>query len=254
MSRAFIRLHLMPCLGLLLLYLCSAALGVDTAPTFEGANKLYEEGKFSDAAATYEKLALSGQTSAALFFNLGNSYFKAGQLGQAIAAYRQADQLAPRDADVRANLQFARRQVAMPTLEPARWQQALANLTLNEWTLLSAVAMWILFLLLAARQWWPNTRGPFRNYVRLMSVAVVILGGCLAAAYYQNRVYRRAIVITRDAVVRLGPLGESQEAFTVHDGAELQVNDQKDDWLAVSAGPGRFGWIRRSQVVLSSAG
>ncbi len=228
----------------------SLAARAEVAPTFEGANKLYEEGKFADAAAAYDKLALSGQTSAALYFNMGNAYFKAGQLGRAIAAYRQAEQITPRDPDVRANLLFARKQPAGASLQPTSLQQWLGRLSLNEWTVLTAAVVWILFLLLAAGQWWPSARSSLRNFVILAGFAAVVLIACLGADYYETRMNRTAIVIVRDAIVRLGPLTESQEAFTAHDGAELRVLDQKDEWLAVSAGPGRFGWIRRDQVQL----
>src|ERR1041385_7273277 len=53
---------------------------------FEAANKLYYEANFTNAAAAYEKLIQSGQGSPALYFNLGNAWFKSGQLGRAIAA------------------------------------------------------------------------------------------------------------------------------------------------------------------------
>ena len=58
------------------------------------------------------------QTARILKANLGNAYFKSGQLGKAIAAYREAEQMSPRDPDVRANLRFARNQVQGPTLRP----------------------------------------------------------------------------------------------------------------------------------------
>ena len=75
-----------------------------SATAFDSANKLYEQGKFSDAAAAYEKLLHSGQASTALYFNLGNAYFKAGQIGRAIAAYDQAEQFTPRDPDLGATM------------------------------------------------------------------------------------------------------------------------------------------------------
>src|SRR6266704_889866 len=120
---------------------------------FEAANKLYEQGKHSEAAANYEKLIQTGWVSAALYFNLGNALFKSGQIGRAIAAYRQAQQITPRDPDVRANLQFARNQTQGPTLAPSRWQGWLGRLSVNEWTLLAASGVWLLLFLLAAGQW-----------------------------------------------------------------------------------------------------
>jgi tetratricopeptide (TPR) repeat protein len=217
---------------------------------FESANKLYEESKFADAASAYEKLVQSGQVSAALFFNLGNAWFKSGQIGRAIAAYRQAEQISPRDPDLRANLQFARNQTPSPTFSPSRWQRGLGRLTLNEWTLLAAGAVWLWLLLLAALQWRPVLRPVLRGYVFSLAVIVALLCACTAASLREARFVRTAIVVAREATVRYGPLAESPAAFTVHDGAELRVLDQKDEWLQVSAGPRRVGWLRRDQTVL----
>ncbi len=77
-----------------------------------------------------------------------------------------------------------------------------------------------------------------------------LLCACVAATLRETRFTRTAIVITREATVRYGPLAESPAAFTVHDGAELRVLDQKDEWLQVSAGPRRIGWLRRDQTIL----
>jgi tetratricopeptide (TPR) repeat protein len=224
----------------------SAAL---SAAAFDSANKLYEEGKFAEAASAYDTLAKSGQYSAALYFNLGNAFFKSGQIGRAIAAYRQAEQLTPRDPDLRANLQFARNQTPSPTLLPTRWQRWLGRLTLNEWTLLAAAALWLWLLVLAVRQWRPALNPVLRLYVLTLAILAGLLCACAAASLRETRFTRTAIVITREAAVRYGPLAESPTAFTVHDGAELRVLDQKDDWLQVSTDLRRVGWLRRDQVL-----
>ena len=220
---------------------------------FDTANKLYEEGKCAEAAAAYESLVQSRRVSAALYFNLGNAWFKSGQIGRAIAAYRQAEQITPRDPDLRANLQFARKQTPSPTLSPSRWQRWLGRLTLNEWTVLAAVALWLWLLLLAILQWRPGLRLVLRTYVLSLAVLAALLCACAAAALCETRFTRTAIVFTHEATVRYGPLAESPSAFTVHDGAELRVLDQKDEWLQVSAGPRRTGWLRRDQTILPSS-
>ena len=222
-----------------------------SAASFDSANKLYEEGKFTDAASAYEKLAQSGETSAALYFNLGNAFFKSGQIGRAVAAYRTAQQLTPRDPDLRANLQFARNQAQRPTLSPGRWQRWLGRLTLNEWTLLAAGAVWLWLLLSAVLQWRPALRPTLRGYVFSLAMLAGLLCACVAATLRETRFTRTAIIVTPEAVVRYGPLAESPTAFTVHDGAELRVLDQKDEWLQVSAGPRRVGWVRRDQTLVS---
>ena len=220
---------------------------------FDAANRLYEENKFADAAAAYEKLAQSGQASAALYFNLGNAYFKSGQIGRAIAAYRAAQQINPRDPDLRANLQFARNQTSGPTLLPSRLQKWLGRLTLNEWTLLAASALWLWLLLLAILQWRPALKPALRSYIVALAVILGLSCACVISTLRATRFTRTVIVITPEATVRYGWLPESRVAFTLHDGAELRVLDQKDEWLQVSAGPGKIGWLRRDQTVLPSS-
>src|SRR5947208_9354417 len=119
------------------------------AGAFDAANRLYDQGKYAEAAAAFEHLLQSGVSSPATCFNLGNAFFKSGQIGRAIAAYRQAERIVPRDPDLRANLRFARNQIQGPSLSPAPWQTWLRKLTLNEWTLFTAGALWLWLLLLA---------------------------------------------------------------------------------------------------------
>ncbi len=119
--------------GLLLaLFFAGNLFAADVASDFNSANKLYAQGKFSDAATAYEKILQTGVQSPALLFNAGNAEFKAGHLGKAIAAYRQASLLSPRDAELRANLAFVRNQVQGATVRESRWQNVFGSLTLNE--------------------------------------------------------------------------------------------------------------------------
>src|SRR5207253_6076018 len=152
-------------LTLLLLARASSLTHADVPTAFEQANKLYEQGKFGDAAAAYGKIIADGRVSPALYFNLGNALFKSGQVGRAILNYRLGEQLAPRDPDIRANLRFARNQVSgADARSPTWWRRWIGHLTLNEWTVLAAVAVWLWFGLLALAQWRPSLKKSLGGY------------------------------------------------------------------------------------------
>jgi tetratricopeptide (TPR) repeat protein len=226
------------------------AMAADFSAGFNAANKLYAEGKFAEAAADYEKILQTSSVSPALYFNYGNAEFKSGNLGRAIAAYRRAAQLAPRDAEVRANLDFARNQVSGPTRRESRWANWLGTLTLNEWTGLTAIAFWLLFGLLAARQLRPALKPALRNLTLGAVMATLLAGACLgidAALHFSGQT---VVIVEPDVTARSGPFDEAQSAFAVHNGAELAVLDRRNDWLQVTDGSGRIGWLPQKLVEL----
>jgi tetratricopeptide (TPR) repeat protein len=227
------------------------ATGEDARSTFDQGNRLYEEGKFAEAAAAYEKILQGGRSSPAVYFNLGNALFKSGRVGRAILNYRLAEQLAPRDPDIRANLKFARKSADDGGAQTADWRQRLTGrLAINEWTLLAAGAPWLWFTLLALGRWRPALKKALSGYTGTLGVAAALLTFCLCLACYDRFEIRTAVVTVREAVVRYGPMNESQSCFTVRDGAELSVLDAQGDWIQVTDRSRRIGWVRREQVSL----
>jgi len=217
---------------------------------FTQANKFYEEGKYTQAAAAYEKITRAGNVSSALYFNLGNAWFKAGQMGRSIWAYRQAEALAPRDPDIRANLQIVRTQAgannsALPGNRRTRW---IGRLTLNEWTVTASAAVALFFLVLTVREIWPGLKKSGAALTPVLGFACLGLGVCLGLAVEQRLIEKYSVVIVPEAVARRGPLPESQSAFTVHDGAELLVLGNDGDWLQVSDAANHIGWLAQKEV------
>lgn len=238
--------------AMLFCFFAGNAMATDVSAEFDMANKLYAEGKFSEAADFYGKILQSGATAPNLLFNYGNAEFKAAHLGRAIAAYRQAEQLSPRDADVRANLEFARNQVQGPTSSASRWENWLGTLTLNEWTLLAAVSFWLTFALLAVMQIWPVLKAALRGFTRGVVVVTILSGVCCGAAVSIHVSQKTAVVIAPDLVARSGPFDDAQNVFTAHDGAELALLSRRGDWLQVADNSGKIGWLERGHVEILS--
>jgi tetratricopeptide (TPR) repeat protein len=211
---------------------CGRAQAKEVSAEFDQANKLYEEGKYSEAAAVYEKAVKTGQVSAALCFNLGNALFKAGQPGRALVWYRRAEALSPRDPDIQANLQFVRKNVTSG-VNTRNWSARLQKLSLNEWTLLTVAALWLWFVLLALREWKPKLRPALLGYTSIVGMGGALLGICLALTWYDYTHTTAAVVVVAEAVVRRGPLDESQSFYTLRDGSEITVLDRKNERKAM---------------------
>jgi tetratricopeptide (TPR) repeat protein len=234
--------------SLLALIFAGNLLAADVAADFSAANRLYAEGKYSDAATAYKNILQTGWQSSAMLFNCANAEFKAGNLGKAIAAYRRAEHLSPRDSEIRANLAFVQNQVQGATIREDRWQGWLGQLTFNEWTLLAAGAFWLTFALLIARQIRPALMPRLRSVTRL-TVALTVFSSAVLALQAANHFNSSVAVVTSaEATARSGPFDEAQSAFTARDGAELSVLDRHDNWIQVADGSGKIGWLPVKQV------
>lgn len=227
--------------------LASAATNTAPGQGFDAANNLYYQGRFAEAAEAYRNLAASGGGTANVWFNLGNAHYKAEQIGRAIAAYRMAERLDPRDSALRANLQFVRGKVYSDDRAHVPWWKNVVRLaTLNEWTILTTALFWAAFSVLACAE------AAGRRYTKTAAMFLVLAmlsGGATAVAWKDWR-QTEAVVIAREAVVRFGPVDVSQQAFQLRDGVELSVRSAKDDWLEVRDPENRSGWIRRDEVVV----
>ena len=211
---------------------------------FEDANRRFETGDYVGAIGEYRQLLTNGTVSAAVWFNLGNAYFKDGQFGRGIFCFRQAQRLEPRDPDIRANLQFARKEVAGAfAVETATWQNFFRYLSPREWEGLTALAGFILFGALAIRERFRRERGALVWPTRL---AVLFAMTCGVACPWAHAIWsdsNLAIVTVKKADARYGPLEDSKAAFQVRDGEELELLDEKGEWRQVRNLSGQAGWI-----------
>jgi tetratricopeptide (TPR) repeat protein len=182
-------------------------------------------------------------------FNYGNAEFKSGNLGKAIAAFRRAELLAPRDSEIRANLAFCPQSGSgRDRSRKISGKAGLAILSLDEWTIFTTIAFWLTFLLLAAKQLRPALAPRLKSANWIFAALTIFSGtilGVQAAGHFSNQT---AVVISSEAQIRSGPFDDAQNAFAVHDGAELSVLDRHGDWIQIADGSGRTGWLQAKQV------
>ena len=84
---------------------------------YQEGNRLYQEGDFEGALSSYLRVVEAGFESGEVYYNIGNAYFKVGDLARAILYYERARRLRPGDEDVLANLDLAR-SLTVDEIEP----------------------------------------------------------------------------------------------------------------------------------------
>ncbi len=223
---------------------------------FDNANSLYNNENYNDAILEYQRILSSGEHSAAVYFNLGNAYYKLNQIGQSIYYYEKALQLEPENDDVLTNLAFAKNMRidkidVIPTTGFSKIFSSLVNtMSFDTWALFSVILM---FLFITAFVLY--TQSKFTNRKRYFFITAMF---CLffsiltlAFAYKQEAELMKkkyAIVFAEESQVKTEPKLNSNEAFELHEGTKVKVLDVFEDWTKIRLTNGSTGWIISNDI------
>ncbi len=218
---------------------------------FAEGNRLYQQEDYQGALDNYLRVREAGFESASLYYNIGNAYFKANELGRAILYYERARRLAPNDADILANLELARSLGADEIVPlPRFWlfrvgswwmnlfpRSLLIGLTAAAY-LMAAGAVVGLVLRLGAASWG-------RRAAVVGGILVLVLGTTLAVRETGLGQARQAIVLAAEVGVQSAPSDDpALQLFVIHEGTRVRVDRRSEEWLEVVLDDGKVGWVR----------
>jgi len=218
---------------------------------FEEGVQAYEAGEYGRAAQSYEQLVGEGVEDPAVFYNLGNAYYRSGDIGAAIANYERALQLAPRFENVRENLDKAvgdtRQRLSKPL--PSDWEQSLLFWHYGmkrSTTGRIAVMVWCVFwCVLALRQWRPMRYT--RRAALLMGVLAAAFG---ASAWAKAHPVALAVAHAESVAVRYGTHDDETVRFELHAGDRVTVDRRQGGWARVVTVDGERGWAHEEALML----
>jgi hypothetical protein len=217
-----------------------------------------------------------GIENASIHYNIANAYALAERYGRAIEHYRRALALDPTDAEVLANLEYARSRVPDrlgAAFEPSMTRRALDVVPSSQrlWGLLLVlVTIWGLLITRAAlAERTRRERGAdelderVRPAVPLLPVfATGAIAAVLALTLAMDALWPRptfGVVADAPAMARQGPSEAAYDpAFErpLSPGVEFRVLEIRDgidapgEWVLAEFGDSRRGWFRRGSVVL----
>lgn len=239
---------------LTLLVLGSGRLLATPADLFAQANEAYQSKLYDSALALYGQLEQQGVQSASLNFNIGNAYFKNGDLGHAVLYYLRAKRLDPGDEDIRSNLEFAHgfTRVQMEGVELNPISSFLESLVgpyrLNTLAWIASFFFVVLIGLLIVRFGLGYRNSVLKSGLVTALVLLVVASGITTIKYRTDFLTRRGVIIAEDAAVRTGPSRELEIELQGSPGLVVEILDESGDWYNVLFENKRRGWIRKELV------
>ncbi len=241
---------------LLFMFVCGAqslmaAVDLSADARWDSASTAYVNGRYKQAAELYESIRSQGYSGVKLYYNLGNSYFKNGNIGRSILNYNRALVIDPSDEDVLYNLSLAEvrakdRINPVPKFFAARWVESLwSAMGSNVWAVISivffamflvAVVLYMLSSRLSLRKW--------GFYGALAAAALAIL--TMLGAGHQKREFTHndhAIVISSSVPVKSSPDQRSKDLFILHEGTKVKVLASLNGYVEIKIPDGNKGWL-----------
>lgn len=224
----------------------------DPTTLFHEGNRLYQEGDFSGALESFQAVLDAGFESGDLFYNLGNAYFKAGDLGRSILSYERALRLQPRDPDTRANLELASSLTAdevepLPTfwvLSALSWW---TNLLPRGWLLGTVAFSYLLVALgLCTRILAPHRRLAGAGTWLLLAggIGLLLLGSTLLGREGHLMRADWGIILAEEVSVQSAPSEDDDlTLFRVHEGTKVRVDQKTESWSEIVLEDGKVGWV-----------
>ena len=220
------------------------------------ADQQYASQQYEKAIKIYQEILNSDKESASLYYNLGNAYYKAGQITKAILNYERAKLLAPNDEDIQFNLDLANQHVVdnispLPKVFFVRWWNSLANkFSADGWAKISVITF-ILTLILAGFFFLSRSISIKRLsfWVGILIVAISIFSFNFAARQKNRMTSHNFAIITQPSVtVKSSPSDSGTDLFLIHEGLKVEIKDQLGSWKEIRLADGNQGWLPASSL------
>ncbi len=230
------------------------------------ADSAYMQDNFAKATELYLKIAAEEGTSANLYYNIGNCYYRQGKPGMAILYYERALRLDPSDKDARANLEFVNTKI---TDEPGDRGMFISNtvngfackISANIWAgiaigsfvlLLGAIALYVFTSTIALRK-----AGFFGGIILLFICICANICASIATRY--STTGKEAVIVVPSTLLSTSPRvpkDRSEEAVLLHEGTKVEIIDSvttRTDsitakWYDVKIDNNTRAWVKGSDI------
>lgn len=221
------------------------------------ADQAYTAEEHQKAAELYQQIIDMEYVSAEVEYNLGNSYFKIGQIAPAILHFERALKLAPNDEDIQFNLKLANLSVK-DKVEPIPqlffvewWHQIIRAFSTDGWAW-NAVIAFILSLIGFLLFRFSSEEG-IRRLTFYAGMVTILWSGFSVYAAQKNFNHalndNRAVVFAATINAKSAPDKKGKDLFVIHEGLVVTVSDELNGWSRIKLSNGNVGWVPESTIV-----
>lgn len=216
----------------------------------------YIKEDYASAIQIYETLLKKGE-AAEVYYNLGNSYYKIGEIAKAVLNYERALLLNPGNGDIRANLEVARAKTIdkvdpVPEIFFVSWTKSLINsMSVDAWATWGIVSFILLIVALYFFIFSKQIALKKAGFVSGIIFLIITICANIFASQQKDELINRseAIVMNPSVTVRSTPSESGTSLFILHEGRKVSVKDNSmKEWKEIRLEDGKVGWVPASSI------
>jgi len=227
---------------------------------FDQGLKAYQAKDWQQARDNFEKALQQQPGEAAIFYNLGLTYFQMGQKGYAIGYWRKALAAAPGMSAAVTALERIEDKYHFSRLEKSPWASAahdlFQRLDWNIWLLALAI-----FLTLSGTGWLrffakrktalasESEEAPSIGWGQLLLTVFFVLALAGVTGKFLDQEKPRATVVTTAAEIKSAPSKDGVTLSSIAEGSEVAIVRDHGDWVQVNTGEGSGGWMAKADLL-----
>jgi tetratricopeptide (TPR) repeat protein len=202
----------------LLLLLLAVSSHAAPPDLFAEANAAYGRADFKKAVNLYGEYLQTHKDENALY-NLGNAFFRLGDLGHAALAYEQALVLSPGHAEAAANLRFVRQKSGARVMEPTLLEIVLGTVPPAAANWLAIGVCWLGFLWSGLALWRRSGLGGIIGGGLVIVLGLSFAGGLL---WYRGRLLHTGIVVAASVEAHNDPFDTGKDTEKLSAGTRVR--------------------------------
>lgn len=223
---------------------------------YHKANISYQKQDYASAISFYDQLIKLNYISPEVYYNLGNCWFKTGNISKAILNYERARKISPDDEDVNFNLKIASLKVVdkietVPQVFYKRWINSISTaMPGNSWSIVFILGIWLLVAAIAGFLISRSTVIKKIAFILILAFAGLNVVFYILASRSYNISYedKEAVVMAASVYVKSAPEEKGNDLFILHEGTRVAVLEQMNNWQKIRIANGTVGWMKGNEL------
>jgi len=214
------------------------------------ANSAYQEQNYQKAQEEYMKIVTEGVKNFELFYNLGNTYFKLNDLGNARLYYEKAAKFEPLNKKLNENIAMLMASMKdkedidrsfVETLLRKIYYTLSINL-LGVLVLISFIIMMAFVVILIM-----SRSALLKRIAKILLVifSVIFFLVTVTEVMRIRDFYAEdsAVILDETVIAYSGPSEDFPLVFTIHEGLKVSIEKYDNDWALIKLPSGNGGWV-----------